>query len=130
MYIFLDESKALHKNWENYYKSLVELIFHTQKYSYISKNNKEIVNIIADNIKLDYKKEYIKKLLNNENKIYNKKSKWFTFTFENSKRYWWIKFADFIAWKLRNTYISEKEILDSDFIEYFVNEEISFIILE
>ena len=101
MYIFLDESKALHKNWWKFILSW-----------------------------LDFSEEKIKDYLNNENKIFDKKSKWFTFAFENSKRYWWIKFADFISWKLRNTYINEKEIIDSDFIEYFVNNEISFIILE
>ena len=90
----------------------------------------EIIRIIADNIKLNYKQEKIKQLLNSEQKINNKKNKWFKFIFENSKRYWWIKFADFISWKLRENYITEKEILDNDFIKYFVNSEISFIILE
>ena len=118
------------ESWDNYYSSLVELIYHTQKYSHILKNNFEFINIIADNLKLDYKEEYIKKLLNSDEKILNKKNKWFKFTFGNSKRYWWIKFADFIAWKLRETYINKKNEIDSDFIEYFVNNEISFIILE
>ena len=103
---------------------------HTQNHSYLFHNYFERLNIIADNIKLDYNKETIKKLLKNDMSLYRKKSKWITFTFENSKRYGWIKFADFIAWKLREHYINNKEMLDSDFIEYFVNDEISFIILE
>ena len=123
-------AKNYKENWRNYYKSLVELIFHTNKYSYLLKNNYKSLNIIADNLKLDYKEEKITQLLNEDKKISNKKSKLYKFIFWNSKRYWWIKFADFIAWKLRETYISEKQKLDKDFIEYFVNEEISFIILE
>ena len=122
-------AKNYKESWENYYKSLESLIEHTIKYSYLMKSNNDLINIIADNIKINYSKEKIKLLLNENKKISSKKLKWYTFLFWNSKRYWWIKFSDFIAWKLREVYISEKNILDNDFIEYFVNEEISFIIL-
>ena len=122
-------TKNYKESWKNYYKSLEILLEHTYKYSYLTKNNTNLINIIADNIKIDYSKEKIKTLLNENKTLFNKNSKWYTFLFGNSKRYWWIKFADFIAWKLRESYISEKEVLDSNFIEYFVNEEISFLIL-
>ncbi len=121
-------AKNYKESWKNYFESLKILIYHTLKYSNILNKKFETINIIADNIKLDYKKEKIKKLLN-EKKSLIKKSK-FTFTFGNSKKYWWIKFSDFVAWKLNNVYITKREEIDSDFIEYFVNEEISFIILE
>ncbi len=121
-------AKNYKENWKNYFECLKILIYHTIKYSKILNKKFNSINIIADNIKLDYKKEKIKKLLNEEKSLI-KKSK-FTFTFSNSKKYWWIKFSDFVAWKLSNVYITEKENIDKDFIEYFVNEEISFIILE
>ncbi len=117
------------ESWKNYYRSLEILLEHTIKYSYLVKSNTDSINIIADNIKINYSKKKIKNLLNSNKKISTKNNKWYTFIFGNSKRYWWIKFSDFIAWKLRETYISEKKILETDFIEYFVNEEISFIIL-
>ena len=121
-------SKNYKENWENYYKSLKILLTHTLRFSKIINKNFNTYNIIADNIKLNYKEEKIKSLLNNDSNLSNWNK--FKFIFANSKKYWWIKIADFIAWRLWNTYIKEKELLESDFIEYFVNEEISFVILE
>ena len=147
MYIFLDESKALHKNWKysdkiefvwiyaknykecwkNYYTSLKYLVEHTLKFNIIN-SNFEKIHIIADNIKLDYKKDKIKLLLNNEVILQNIwEHKWFTFAFWNSKNISWIKFADFVAWILRERYINWNYNKYRDFEDYCVNWEVRFI---
>ena len=91
---------------ENYYTALKFLVEHTIKFNIIN-SNFEKINIIADNIKLNYKKDKIKSLLNNEVILQNIwKHKWFTFAFWNSKTNSWIKFADFVSWILRERYIT------------------------
>jgi len=115
------------ETWKNYYTSLKYLIEHTIKFNIIN-SNFEKINIIADNIKLNYKKEKIKSLLNNEVILQNIwKHKWFTFIFWNSKNNPWIKFADFVAWILRERYITWNYNKYRDFEDYCVNWEIRFI---
>lgn len=119
------------ESWKNYYKSLVHSIKHTIINNEIVKDNFLKVTIIADNLKLDYKEEKIQELLNNDEVLSEFKNiKKFNFTFSNSKRYWWLKFSDFIAWILRKKYILQKEELPYNFIEYFVNDEITFLRLK
>ena len=120
-------AKNYKENWESYYECLKILLIHTLKFNKI--NSKfEKINIIADNIKLNYKQEKIKLLLNNEIELENIKiHKWFTFKFANSKNNSWIKFSDFVAWILREKYISERYDRYRNFEEYCVNKEISFI---
>ena len=119
------------ESWKNYYKSLVHSIKHTIINNEIVKDNFLKVTIIADNLKLDYKEEKIQELLNNDEVFSEFKNiKKFNFTFSNSKRYWWLKFSDFIAWILRKKYILQKEELPYNFIEYFVNDEITFLRLK
>ena len=115
------------ENWKNYYTSLKYLVEHTIKFNIIN-SNFEKINIIADNLKLDYKKEKIKSLLNNEPILDNIwEHKWFTFTFWNSKKNSWIKFADFVAWILREKYITWNYNKYRDFEDYCVNWEVRFI---
>ena len=119
------------ENWKNYYKTLVHSITHTILKNEIVKNKFQNVKIIADKLKLDYKEEKIQELLNNESSLSDIKSiKKISFTFSNSKRYWWLKFSDFIAWILRNKYILNKKELPYNFIEYFVNNEVIFLRLK
>jgi hypothetical protein len=58
---------------------LKELLIHTIKFSKILSKKFNQINIIADNIKLDYKKEKIKSLLSNDD-IFSNKTK-FSFFF-------------------------------------------------
>ena len=123
-------AKNYFENWESYYWCLEQLTIHILKNIKIESKIKKI-NIIADNLKLNYKQEDIKNLLNKSSKLKKFKIyKWFDFLFENSKNFWWIKMADFIAWKLRETFISERLKIDKDFIRLFVNEEIVIIKLK
>lgn len=122
------------ENWKNYYNSLIELVYHTILYNNLFNNSFKDIKIIADNLKLDINEENIRNMLNNEEKILKVRNigkiKKFSFTFSNSKRYWWLKFSDFIAWILRDKYILGKKELPFWFIETFVNKEIIFIKLE
>lgn len=119
-------AKWYKESWKNYYKTLEELLKHTFEYTLINKDSFQKVNIIADNLKLDIKQENIRNSIN-ELKL-NKK--WFSFTFENSIKFWWLKFADFIVWLLRKKYILEINDNYIDFMECFVNKEIVFIKLK
>ena len=115
------------ENWKNYYTALKFLVEHTIKFNIIN-SNFEKIHIIADNLKLDYKKEKIKSLLNNEEILQQIwQHKWFTFIFWNSKNVSWIKFADFVAWILRERYITWNYDRYRDFEDYCVNREVRFI---
>ena len=125
-WIYIDEYK---ENWNNYIEMLTILtkfIIEENKF-----NNKWLskIQIIADNLKLDKKEKDIQRILkSNLNNSLNKnflKNLWFSFF--NSKKYWWLSFADFISWILRKKYIENKEELPYKFIEYFINKEIKII---
>ena len=123
-------AKNYFENGENYFSCLEYLVKHTIEFNKVIKKIEKI-NIFADNLKLNFDQDDIRNLLNKSSKLKKYKTyKWYNFVFSNSKRYWWIKFADFISWKLNMIYIKEKEEVYNDFIELFVNEEITFIKLK
>ena len=142
-YLFLKEShyrndiefvwiyaKNYFETGENYYYCLNMLCHHILNYQNALKQITK-VHIIADNIKLNYEQEDIKMLLNKSSKLKKFKIyKGFDFVFGNSKNYWGIKISDFIAWKLRNVFITEKEDFEKTFKTLFVNEEITIVKLK
>ncbi len=124
-WIYIDEYKENGKNYIEMLSILSEFIIEKSKF----KNNFSVVQIIADNLKLNINEKAIKNILNNNlNFLVQKKYiKKLWFAFFNSKKYWWLAFADFISWIIKKEYIDNKEKLDYDFIKYFTNKEIKII---
>lgn len=125
-WIYIEEYK---ENWENYIEMLTILLnFLIEKNKFQDENFNKI-QIIADNLKLnkDQREIEISINLNLDDllKKYNIQDLWFKFF--NSKKYWWLMFADFIAWILRKKYIDNKEELDYEFVEYLVNKEVKIV---
>jgi len=124
-WIYIEEYR---ENWENYTEMLsilTEFIIENNKFKdyWLSK-----IQIIADNLKLNKNQRDIEIWLNNELEqlLIESKIKSLWFKFFNSKKFWWLQFADFVAWILKRKYIDNKEELDYDFIEHLVNKEVNF----
>ncbi len=125
-WIYIDEYK---ENGNNYIEMLTILMSFIIKKNKFNNNWFSKIQIIADKLKLNKNENYIQKLLN-KNLHWLKQENYLKiiwFDFYNSKKFWWLQFADFIAWILRKKYIENKENLPYNFIEYFVNKEIKII---
>ena len=112
------------ENWNNYYKILIAIIKYVVNKNKFNLKKIIKVNIIADHLKLSFKERDIKNMLNNDSDLDKDKKRFaiqkFNFEFTDSKRYWWVKFSDFIAWILRKKYIAEEWDLPYLFEEHLV----------
>lgn len=116
--------KKYKENWYNYYFIIAEMVkWILLKNKFKHKKIKDI-NIIADNLKLSTPAKDIKIWLRSDIRLVGLFRKLnvqkVLFNFEDLKKYWWIKFADFIAWILRKKYIAKTDDLDLEFKECFI----------
>lgn len=125
-WIYIEEYK---ENWNNYIEMLSILTKFIIEKNKFNNNSISKIQIIADNLKLDIKEKDIEKILNNKilKELKDNRIKKLWFTFFNSKKYWWLSFADFTSGILRRKYINNNDELPYNFIEYFVNKEIKII---
>jgi len=127
-------AKNYYEKWERYYELLVNLIIYSLKNNILQEKSFTKMNILSDVLKLDYTQEKIRNLLNQESELSRMKRDYaiqnYTFHFENSKRYGWIKFSDFVAWILRKKYISQEEDFPEWFQECLIWNDIVFITIK
>jgi len=118
------------EDWEKFYQILTEIFKRSLIWNKFNLEKIRDVHIISDMIKFSFTNKDIEKSLKIDLSIWNIRKKFniqkISFDFVDSKRYWWIKFSDFIAWILRKKYIG-KESLEEEFIEMFVREDILIV---
>jgi len=117
------------ENWLRYSNIVANLFARSLKDNKFNLDKVRNIDIISDMLKLSYSEENIRDYLKySHQKLQRKFSvQKISFTFVDSKRYWWIKFADFIAWILRKKYIWWEDELEYEFTEMFVWSRIFMI---
>lgn len=122
------------ENWLFFYKIVVEILNRWLVNNKFNLKKIRDIYFFSDMMKMIFTGKNIKNALNADIDLLDVKKEFniqkIFFDFVDSKKYWWIKFADFIAWILRKRYIWWEKYLDADFEEMFVWKWIRLIKLK